>query len=282
MTPVQARVLVEGLHFPEGPRWRAGRLWCSDMHGGRVLAIDATGRIDATLTFPGRPSGLGWTPDGRLLAVSMLDRRVLRLDGTTWTPVADLRGVASFRCNDMLVDGRGRAYVGSFGFDLDAGAPFAPGEVVLVEPDGRARVVADNLRFPNGMVLTPDGRTLIVAESMGPALRAYDVAADGSLSGGRPWAELVDAVPDGICLDADGAVWLASPIAHELVRVGPGGRVLARVAVSNHAFACMLGGPDRRTMFALTADTSGPEWCAAHAAGRIETFAVDVPGAGLP
>jgi sugar lactone lactonase YvrE len=163
-------------------------------------------------------------------------------------------------------------------FDLDGGEAYRPGEIILVEPDGAARVAADGIRFPNGMVLTPDGRTLIVGESMGPALRAYDVAPDGALSNGRTWAALTDAVPDGICLDAEGAVWVASPIAPEVVRVREGGAIDRRVAVSNHAFACMLGGADRRTLFVLTADNSMPE----HSSGRIETIAVDVPGAGRP
>ena len=279
---MSSRILLEGLHFAEGPRWHDGRLWFSDMHGQRVMAVDLAGRTETIAVLPTQPSGLGWTPDGRLLAVSMVDCRLVRLDAAGWTTVADLSALASFHCNDMVVDRRGRAYVGTFGFDLDGGAPVKTGEVILVDADGRARIVADGLRFPNGMVLTPDGGTLIVAESMGPALRAYDVAADGSLTRGRPWAELSDAVPDGICLDAEGAVWLASPITSELVRVREGGAIAARVPVSNHAFACMLGGPDRRTMFALTADGSYPEYCRAQTSGRIETFPVEVPGAGLP
>jgi len=275
------RILIDGLHFPECPRWRDGRLWFSDMHGHRVMRVDLAGHAEVVAQLPTQPAGLGWTPDGRLLTVSMVDRRLLRLDGTQWTLVADLAGLASFHCNDLVVDHRGRAYVGTFGFDLDAGAAFAPGEIILVEPDGAARIVT-TARFPNGMVITADTRTLIAAESMGPALRAYDLETDGSLSNGRPWAELSDAVPDGICLDAEGAVWLANVIGTEVVRVVAGGRITHRVAVSNHAFACMLGGPDRRTMFVLTADNSNPEYCRAHATGRIETFTVDVPGAGLP
>ncbi|HVO22793.1 MAG TPA: SMP-30/gluconolactonase/LRE family protein [Candidatus Margulisiibacteriota bacterium] len=279
MTP---RVLVEGLHFPECPRWHEGRLWFSDMHGHRVMRAELTGRSEVVAQLSSPPAGLGWTPEGQLLAVSMVDRRLLRLDGTQWTVVADLARLASFHCNDMVVDARGRACVGTFGFDFEGGAPFKLGEIILVDPSGAARVVADDARFPNGMVLTPDGRTLIVAESMGPAVRAYDVAADGSLSNGRTWAELSDVVPDGICLDAEGAIWVANAIATEVVRVLSGGTVTQRVAVSNHAFACMLGGPDRRTMFVLTADNSNPEYCRTGATGKIETFVVDVPGAGLP
>ena len=279
MTP---RVLVEGLHFPECPRWHEGRLWFSDMHGHRVMRAELTGRSEVVAQLSSPPAGLGWTPEGQLLAVSMVDRRLLRLDGTQWTVVADLARLASFHCNDMVVDARGRACVGTFGFDFEGGAPFKLGEIILVDPSGAARVVADDARFPNGMVLTPDGRTLIVAESMGPAVRAYDVAADGSLSNGRTWAELSDVVPDGICRDAEGAIWVANAIATEVVRVLSGGTVTQRVAVSNHAFACMLGGPDRRTMFVLTADNSNPEYCRTGATGKIETFVVDVPGAGLP
>jgi sugar lactone lactonase YvrE len=260
-------VLVEGLHFPECPRWHDGCLWFSDMHAHSVMRVDLTGRIEVVAELPTQPAGLGWTPEGQLLAVSMVNRRLLRLDGTEWTGVADLGPLASFHCNDMVVDKGGRAYVGTFGFDFEGGAPFKPGEII---------------RFPNGMVLTPGGRTLIAAESMGPALRVYDVATDGSLSNGRIWAELSDVVPDGICLDAEGAVWAANAIGNEVVRVAAGGAITQRVAVSNHAFACMLGGPGRRTLFVLTADNANPEYCRMHATGRIETLAVDVAGAGLP
>jgi sugar lactone lactonase YvrE len=278
---MEPRILLDGLHFPECPRWRDGRLWFSDMHGHCVMNVDLAGRSEVVAQLSTQPAGLGWMPDGRLLAVSMRDRRLLRLNGARWEIVADLAGLASFQCNDLVVDGQGRAYLGTFGFDLDGGEPFAPGEIILVEPDGAARVLA-KARFPNGMVITPDGRTLIAAESMGPALRAYDVAQDGTLLNGRSWAELSDAVPDGICLDAEGAVWIANVIGREVVRVAAGGTITQRVAVSNHTFACMLGGADRRTMFVLTADNSNPEYCRAQATGRIEMFAVEIPGAGLP
>jgi sugar lactone lactonase YvrE len=274
--------LATGLHFGECPRWHEGSLWFSDMHGYRVLRVDLAGRLEVVAEFPGRPAGLGWGRDGRLLTVSMTDRRLLCLVDGTWRQVADLSALATFDCNDMVVDTGGRAYVGTFGFDLHGGAPAVPGQIVLVEPGGAARLVASDARFPNGMVLTPDGRTLIVAESLGLALRAYDVAADGGLGRPRTWAELPGIVPDGICLDAEGAVWVASPLGKELVRVREGGAITHRVAASNHAFACMLGGPDHRTMFVLTADDSVPEYCRAHASGRVEVLRVDVPGAGRP
>jgi sugar lactone lactonase YvrE len=276
------RILLEGLHFGECPRWHADRLWLSDMHGGRVLCVDPSGRAEIVAELPTRPAGLGWGPDGRLLAVSMVDRRLLRLEAGRWVLVADLGALASWHCNDMVVDAHGRSYVGTFGFDLDGGAPAVPGQIICVDPDGSARLAADDARFPNGMVITPDGRTLIAAESIGMALRAYDVAADGTLRGGRSWAELPGIVPDGICLDAEGAVWVASPLTKEIVRVREGGAIANRVAVSNHAFACMLGGEDRRTMFVLTAADSVPESCRARATGRVETCRVEVPGAGHP
>ncbi len=279
---MRSNVLIDGLHFGECPRWHADRLWLSDMHAHRVLRVDLAGRVEVVAELPTRPAGLGWTPDGSLLVVSMTDRRLLRLDGGTWSEVAALGALATWHCNDMVVDAEGRAYVGTFGFDLDGGAPVVPGQIIVVEPDGSARLAAGDPRFPNGMVLTPDGGTLIAAESLGLALRAYDVAADGTLCHPRTWAELPGIVPDGICLDAEGAVWVASPLTREVVRVREGGAIADRVTVSNHAFACMLGGTDRRTMFVLTGADSVPEACRARASGRVEVFSVDVPGAGRP
>lgn len=278
----RTEILATGLHFGECPRWHDGWLWFSDMHGHRVMRVDPAGRLEVMAELPGPPAGLGWGRDGRLLVVSMTDRRLLRLVDGVPRQVADLSTLATFDVNDMVVDAQGRAYVGTFGFDLHGGAPAVPGQVILVEAGGAARIVAGDARFPNGMVLTPDGSTLIVAESLGLALRAYDVAADGSLGGARTWAELPGIVPDGICLDAAGEVWVASPLGREVVRVREGGAITERVAVSNHAFACMLGGADRRTMFVLTADDSVPAYCRAHTSGRVEVFGVDVPGAGRP
>jgi sugar lactone lactonase YvrE len=203
-------ILVDGLRFPEGPRWYDGRLWFSDMHSQQVLAVDLDGKTETIVVVPQDPSGLGWLPDGRLLVVSMQDRRLLRLDPGGLVEVADLSELASFHCNDMVVDEKGRAYVGNFGFDLHGGQSPMPTGLVLVAPDGSSRVVAEDLRFPNGTVITPDGRTLIVGETFGGCLTAFDVAEDGSLSGRREWARMDKAVPDGICLDAEGAIWVAS------------------------------------------------------------------------
>jgi sugar lactone lactonase YvrE len=274
-------VLIDGLRFPEGPRWHEGRLWFSDMHSQQVLAVDLDGRTETIARVPNDPSGLGWLPDGRLLVVSMKNRRLLRLDPEGLVEVADLSALASFHCNDMVVDTVGRAYVGNFGFDLHSGQSPTPTNLVLVEPDGCARVAADGLRFPNGSVITPDGRTLIVGESFGACLTAFDVAGDGSLSGRREWARLERAVPDGICLDAENGIWVASPVSGCVLRVLEGGEVTHRIEVEHQAFACMLGGPERRTLLICTAASSDPKETHTRT-GRIERVDVDVPGAGLP
>jgi sugar lactone lactonase YvrE len=275
-------VLLEGLAFPEGPRWRDGRLWFSDMHFHRVVAVDLKGRAETIVEVPNRPSGLGWLPDGRLLVVSMTDRKLLRLDAHGLVEHADLSDLASFHCNDMVVDGQGRAYVGNFGFDSSAREDFKTAEIVMAEPDGNVVVVADGLAFPNGTVITPDGRTLIVAESRGQRLTAFDVAPDGLLSGRREWAALPGAAPDGICLDVEGAIWVAAATSSEVLRVRAGGEVTHRLPVSTQAFACMLGGPDRRTLFVCTAESSDRDETRARAGGRIEFAEVEFQGTGLP
>jgi sugar lactone lactonase YvrE len=276
------KILLGGLCFPEGPRWHEGKLWFSDMHGHKVMALGLDGAAQTIVEVPAAPSGLGWLPDGRLLVVSMEDRRLLRLDPGGLTEVADLHRFATFHCNDMVVDAQGRAYVGNFGFDLHGGAHPVPTVLTLVLPNGDARVVADELMFPNGTVITPDGRTLIIGESFGPRLSAFDIQPDGSLRNRRIWAPLDRTVPDGICLDAEGAVWVASPISNEVVRVVEGGTITQRIPIEMQAFACMLGGPQRRHLFICTASTSDPPQCRARRDGRIEVVEVDVAGAGLP
>jgi sugar lactone lactonase YvrE len=275
-------VLLDGLVFGEGPRWRDGKLWFSDMHAHKVMTVNLNGHTETIVTVPEQPSGLGWLPDGRLLIVSMNDRRLLRLDPDGLTEVANLWDLASNHLNDMVVDKQGRAYIGNFGFDLHNQEPFKPAEIILVTPEGDSRVVADDLAFPNGSVITPDLSTFIVGETFGACLTAFDIESDGSLSNRRIWAKLEGEVPDGICLDAEGAIWVASPISSEVLRVLEGGKVTQRIKTSTQAFACMLGGPDRRTLFILTADSSDPEEAKAKMSGRIEIIEVDVPGAGLP
>lgn len=273
--------LLDGLRFPEGPRWHEGRLWFSDMHAQQVIAVGLDGKAETIVETPQQCSGLGWLPDGRLLVVSMQDRRLLRLDAGGLEEVADLSGVATFHCNDMVVDAAGRAYVGNFGFDLHGQAEPRPADLALVHPDGRVEVAAEGLRFPNGTVITPDGRTLVIGESFGACLTAFDVADDGGLSNRREWARLEKAVPDGICLDAEGGIWVASPLSHGVLRVREGGEVTDRIGVADQAFACMLGGPERRHLFLCTAADSDPERTHARN-GRIEVVEVEVPGAGLP
>jgi sugar lactone lactonase YvrE len=273
---------LEGFAFLEGPRWHEGRLWVSDMHDHRVIAIDETGEIEEIVRVEQRPSGLGWLPDGRLLIVSMLDRRILRLDPEGLVVHADLTELAAWHCNDMVVDGQGRAYVGNFGFDLDAQAKPATTALTLVHPDGRAENVADDLSFPNGCVITPDGGTLIVGESFGARLTAFTIADDGTLSDRRVWAAVEGAVPDGICLDAEGAVWVSSPVSNEFLRVREGGEVTDRVPCDQMAIACMLGGSDGRTLFALTSGTTSPKDAVALRSARIERLDVATPGAGWP
>jgi sugar lactone lactonase YvrE len=284
MSSRDLRVVVEGLAFAEGPRWHEDRLWFSDMHDHRVVALNPDDTLTTIVEVPNQPSGLGWLPDGRLLVVSMTDRRLLRLDDDgQLVPAADLAELAAWHCNDMVVRADGLAYVGNFGFDLYGDAEHRAADLLAVTPQGSVRVVADGLEFPNGAVITPDGLTLVLGESFAGRLTAFDVAPDGSLSGRREWAKLVDAVPDGICLDADGAIWVASPLGHQVLRVAEGGEVLDRVDTGDrHAYACMLGGDDRRTLFVCTARSSNPEKCRALRAGRIEAVDVDVSGAGWP
>ena len=277
------RVLVDDLVFPEGPRWRDGRLWLSDMHGGAVLAIGLDGRRETIARVPARPSGLGWLPDGRLLVVSMQDRKLLRLEPGGLVLHADLAPLVTGEPNDMVVDDLGRAYVGNFGFDLHGGGKLAPAALVLVTPDGRARIAAENLMFPNGAVITQDRTRLIVAETFGARLTAFDILPDGSLAGRRTFAELRGRTPDGIAIDAEDAVWASCFGQDEFVRVRDGGEIAARVDVAGRrAVACALGGPDRRTLLLLTAETSTEDLAQGKSRGKVETLRVEVPGAGIP
>lgn len=277
------RVVAEGLVFPEGPRWHDGELWFSDMLGGAVMRIASDGTLHHVLDVPAQPSGLGWLPDGTLLVVSMRDRKVLRVKGAAVEPAAELAKLAAQWCNDMVVDARGRAYVGNFGFDLPGREAPAPTCLMLAAADGTARVVADGLLFPNGCVITPAGDTLIVGETFGARLTAFSVAADGSLYARRTWASLAGKSPDGICLDAEGAIWVASPPTREVVRVLAGGEITHRVATQSQAIACMLGGADGRELFVLGGHVSfDPVKARSYRSGRIDSVRVEVPHAGFP
>ncbi len=286
-------MLAEGIYFGEGPRWHDGRLWFSDFHAHAVYAISLAGDLRTELQIDDRPSGLGWMPDGSLLVVSMQKRQLLRrtLDGTL-SVHADLGAIADFHCNDMVVDAAGRAYIGNFGFDLDADLAARGVQAVLadhptarlacVEPDGTVREAASGLHFPNGSVITPDGKTLIVGETLAGVLTAFDIGADGALDNKRAWAPTWPRVPDGITQDAEGAIWIANPLAPECARIAAGGAVLEVIDTGMPCFACMLGGEDGRTLFMLTAPSSDAHTAAAAAKGKLVTAQVDIPHAGLP
>jgi len=271
--------LANGFCFGEGPRWFEGLLWFSDMLGEAVHTVDLQGAM-STLPLPGRaPSGLGFRPDGSLLIVSTADRQVLRYDGDTVTTIADLSGIVPANLGDMVVDGAGRAYVGSQARE--------GGVIVRVDADDTVTVAADDLDFPNGMVITPDGATLIVAESTGRRLTAFTIGADGGLSDRRVFADGLDGPPDGITLDAGGGVWASMTLAHQFQRIvddGSGQSTVAdRIDMGDRtAIACTLGGPERRTLFLLSSTDAYPERLTGTKLSRVDAVTVYVPGAGRP
>jgi sugar lactone lactonase YvrE len=295
----RTRVLAEGLAFTECPRWHAGRLWFSDILAGNVCVMDASGgNLETVVSLPAVtgvgdawPTGLGWDAEDRLLVISMKDCRILRettARSRQFVLLADLSSIFSHHCNDMVVDGAGRAYVGGYSFDVVKGEEPKPSELVLINPDGTFQVAADGLMMPNGMVLLGAGETLVVAESRANRLTAFDVdRRDGSLSNKRVWAELAGG-PDGICADAEGCVWTSSPSTNEFLRVKEGGEVIDRVSTGeNRAIACMLGGAERRTLFMCTNRPAPPEATTSEAVAAarcslIEAAEVATPGGGLP
>ncbi|WP_283136515.1 SMP-30/gluconolactonase/LRE family protein [Rhizohabitans arisaemae] len=292
MTSTKIDVLADGLYFPEGPRWHDGRLYVSDFYAHQVLAFTPDGARTVVCEVPGRPSGLGFAPDGDLLVVSMTDRRLLRLRDGTLTEVADLGGHAPADCNDMHVDGAGRAYVGNFGSDL-ATDPVRPTCLLRVDPDGAVTVAADDLVFPNGLARTPQG-TLLVAETFGYRISEFDVAPDGALGNRRVWARFRDApahdlteilaagalAPDGVCLDAEGALWVADATGAGAHRVLPGGKIVDSVDLGDMtAFAVTLGGEDGRTLYLCAGPPLGAVDPAAGRHGSVLSTRVRVPAA---
>ncbi len=280
--PVQdAKVFMNGLALGESPRWRKDRLWFSDWAAGEIVAVDLQGRREVVLRFNSFPFSFDWSPDGRLLIVN--ETRILRreADGSL-TNYADLSALSDKRWNEIVVDGRGFAYVNNVGFDFPGGA-FAPGLLAVATPEGAAHRVAGGVAFPNGMAVTPDNRTLILAESYGKKLTAFDIGADGGLSHQRIWADLGDGVPDGICIDAAGAVWYADVPNRRCVRVREGGEVLGVVNADRGCFSCALGGPDRSTLFIVAAEWLGTGGEAAMTrAGQVLNAVAPAPGAGWP
>jgi sugar lactone lactonase YvrE len=281
--------VVEGLVFTECPRWHDGGVWYSDTHVGEVHRFDpASGVDEIAARHSSSVSGLGFLPDGRLLAVSSMARTLLRLEPDGFVEHADMSTVVGpWPCNDMAVDAQGRAYVGGFGYDIFGGAPMVSTHLVLVTPDGAVRAVGDAVTFPNGTIIAPrgvtaDGATLIVAETMSERLVAFTITDDGSLVDRRVYAHVDGMVPDGICLDAEGAVWVAHPRAGA-VRVLPGGEVTERIELpGRNIYACVLGGDDRRTLYACTGTTHDRAEAGRIRSAKLEALTVDVPGAGVP
>jgi sugar lactone lactonase YvrE len=290
-------VMSTGHAFLEGPRWHDGALYASDFYRHRVLRWDGDGPPEPVCEISAQSSGLGWTPEGDLLVVSMIDRRLLRLRGGELTEVADLSEHASWHCNDMVVDDAGRAYIGNFGWDEATDPVIKTTALQRVDPDGSVTVVAEDLACPNGMAISPDGATLYVNETFAARVTAFDRAPDGSLSNRRVWASFSDQpfqtvpealeagvlLPDGMALDAEGAIWLADCRGSGATRVAPGGEVLDHVSTGEHAtFAVALGGDDRRTLFLCTTFPYGAGDPSRQHEGTMRRRRVDVPGAGRP
>ena len=278
----ELQTLMTGIAFGESPRWHDNRLWFSDWVAQEIIAVDLEGKSEVVVRvpFPSIPMCIDFLPDGRLLVISTDERLLLRreADGSLVTH-ADLGGLTDIGFNEIVVDGRGNSYINGGGFDLMSGEKFAPGIVALVTPSGSARQVADGIAFPNGMIVTPDNSTLIVAESYGQKLTAFDIATDGSLSNRRVWADLAGGFPDGICLDAENAIWYADVPNKRCIRVREGGEVLQAIDLDRGCFACALGGPTMRTLFMVATEWRGPAHMAAGPrTGRILTLETAVPG----
>jgi sugar lactone lactonase YvrE len=289
----KADLIADNLQFAESPRWHDGRLWFSDFYDHAVRSVSLSGDLRTEFAIDDQPSGLGWRPDGTLLVVSMTQRSLLLHSTSGVTSMwADLGQIATYDCNDMVVDSKGGAYVGNFGFDLRSDlaargldavlADHPTARLMYVSPEGSPRVVAEDLHFPNGCVILPGHETLIVAETLSAALTAFDIEGDGSLSNRRLWASLWPRLPDGIALDADGAVWVANPRATECVRIKEGGVVLDRIETVHPCYACALGGEDGRTLFMLTAEISDQERVPTARSGRIWAASVQHGRSGWP
>jgi len=280
------KIEADGFAFTECPRWHGGQFYFSDVQGNRVCRLSATGRVETLLELADNPSGLGFLPGGDLLVVSVHDEKLLRVskDGSM-REHADLSGVVKYGINDMVVDAAGRAYVGQFGYEHSAGRMPEASPLILVDQEGHVTVGPDSLLVANGMVLTPDGRTLLCAESAGGKLSAYDVGTDGALSNRRTFAQLpLGHYPDGICLDAAGGVWVACVLGPGFVRVLEGGTITHVVPMpeGRFAYACMLGGADRKTLYMCTSERYDPAYLKSCRTSRIESIRVDSPGAGCP
>jgi sugar lactone lactonase YvrE len=301
----ELKLLVDNLHFSEGPRWHDGKFWYSDFYQKAVFCVDESGSVEKVVDIPNQPSGLGWLPNNDLLIVSMHDQKLMKYSNGQLTVHSDLSHLTQFTCNDMVVDRDGHAYIGNFG-TTQHNVNVKPTCLIHVTPDGDANIAADNLEFPNGTVITPDGKRMILGETYAGRLTSYDINDDKSLSNRKVWAQLMPLpfyyytkiqrffgvkakestykvrVPDGICLDEKMGIWVASPTSTEVLRVEEGGKITDSIQTPNRAFACMLGGQDRKTLYISTGQESTPEVASKNKFGKIYTTRVDIPGAGWP
>ena len=275
-------LLIDGLDFGEGPRWHDGLLWYSDFFQHSVYTVSPDGRRELVLDLDTeQPSGLGWLPNGDLLVVAMLERKLIRYNGQETSLHADLSDIATWHCNDMVVSESGIAYVGNFGYDYGSGVDPKMADLAAVFPDGKAVVAAESLNFPNGSVITPDGNTLIVGETFACQYSAFSILSDGTLADRRIWAETPGRLPDGCTLDAENGIWFADAFSSQVARVIEGGEITDVIELPQRAFACMLGGSDGRTLFVLTA-SSDPESGVEAGAGAIYTMQVEFSHSGRP
>ena len=274
----KTNILISGLEFPEGPRWRKGKLFFSDFIGKNVTVVDEKGNSEKIIEMQDSPSGLGFLNDGRMLIVSMQRRYLMRLDPEGLKIHADLRKFTNFNCNDSVTDAYERTYIGNWG-TKSLKSPAEPTCIILVTKDGNAKIVTENLIFPNGCIVTPDCKTFIVAETFGGRLTAFDIENSGNLINRRIWAEIEDFTPDGICLDEEGAIWVANPSKAEVLRVLEGGEITSTIKVKNtNVYACALGGSDGRSLFLCTSQYLEGK----RASGRIEYLRVEIPGVEIP
>ena len=294
------------LHFSEGPRWHDNKLWFSDFYNKAVMNLDESGNIEKIVDIPNQPSGLGWLPNGDLIIVSMLDRKLMKFSNGNLSLHSDLSNLTLFRCNDMVIDKDGHAYVGNFG-SLEHATNIKLTCLIHVTPEGNASIAAENLDFPNGTVITPDGKKLIIGETYGGRLTSFEIDENKRLSKRKVWAQMIPKsyyyltrivralripvkegaatpypVPDGICLDDQMGIWVASPTTSEVVRYTEGGKITDRITTPNRAYACMLGGQDGKTLFVCTANESTPEQASSEETGKIYSIRVDHPHAGCP
>ena len=299
------KLLVDNVYFSEGPRWHKNKFWFSDFYQRAVFSLDDSGTLEKIVDIPNQPSGLGWLPNGDMLIVSMHDQKVMRFSNGLLTVHSDLSHLTKYTCNDMVVDNEGHAYIGNFG-TTKHNVDVVPTCLIHVTPEGTASIVANNLEFPNGTVITPDGKKLIVGETYAGRLTSFDINPDKTLSNRKVWAQMMPTwifiitkirrflkqvakesgyavrVPDGICLDEKMGIWVASPTTFEVFRIEEGGHVSDIISTPQRAYACMLGGSDGKTLHISTANDSTPDVAKSKPMGKIYTARVNYARAGNP